>query len=291
VLSGVSVASAAHRAAGLKVTVNPTSGSPTSRFVVGFRTPVRTGRMGFLDRRDEITLHGPARQAGCVSGVSRALPSAAAHARVTTTLDPARLGGTWCVGTYRGRVDEIQGPACVNGKPCPEFVSRLRALGRFGFQVSSTSAGTTPPADTAPPAFAGLQSAFACTPGPQRPGETSPVTLTWTAATDDVTPSSQIVYDVFMATTAGGEDFSHPTWTTPSGITRFTTPGLTSHGTFYFVVRARDQAGNEDHNLVERRAVDPCVYSAGLPRGVPPRALPAFALHAIAQLAHPWHAY
>jgi hypothetical protein len=80
----------------------------------------------------------------------------------------------------------------------------------------------------------------------------------WATATDDVTPSSQIVYDVFMSTTAGGEDFSHSTWTTPPGVTQFKTPGLASHGTFYFVVRARDQAGNEDHNRVERGGIDPC---------------------------------
>ena len=113
--------------------------------------------------------------------------------------------------------------------------------------------------DTTAPAFAGLQRAFACTPGPQRPGQTTPFTLTWTAATDDVTPSSQIVYDVFISTTAGGEDYSRPNWTTPPGATQFRTPGLASHGTFYFVVRARDQAGNEDQNRVERRGIDPCV--------------------------------
>lgn len=248
-----SVATAAHRAAGLQITVKPASGSPTTRFVVSFRTPDRTGRAGVLDRRDELRVRGPSRQAGCVSDVSRALPSAAAHARLITTLDPAQLGGKWCVGAYRGQIVEIDGPACVNGKPCPEFASQLRTLGRFAFGVKRISA------DTTPPAFAGLQRAFACTPGPQRPGQTTPFTLTWAAATDDVTPSSEIVYDAFMATTAGGEDFSPPNWTTPPGVTRFTTPGLASHGTFYFVVRATDQAGNEDHNLVERRGIDPCV--------------------------------
>jgi hypothetical protein len=249
--AAVSVATAAVRA-GVQLTVKPASGSPTTRFVVSFRTPDQTGQMGALDRRDELSVQGPSGRAGCIAHVSRALPSAAAHARVTTTLDPAQLGGRWCIGAYRGRINEIEGPVCVKGKPCPEFVSVVRTLGRFTFHVTSNSG------DTATPAFAGLQSAFACTPGPQRPGETTPFTLTWTAATDNVTPSSEIVYDVFMATTAGGEDFSHPNWTTAPGVSRFTTPGLASHGTFYFVVRARDQAGNEDHNRVERRGIDPC---------------------------------
>jgi hypothetical protein len=82
--------------------------------------------------------------------------------------------------------------------------------------------------------------------------------LSWDAATDPVTPSDQIVYDIYESGTAGGEDFATPTWMTAPGVTSFRTPGLPSHGTFYFVVRARDQAGNEDQNRVERRGVDPC---------------------------------
>jgi hypothetical protein len=104
-----------------------------------------------------------------------------------------------------------------------------------------------------------LQSAFACTPGPQTPGETTPYTLTWQAATDEGTPSSQILYDVFLAYSSGGEDFSQPTWTTSPGVITYRTPGLPSHGAYYFVVRARDQAGNEDQNKVEREGVDPCL--------------------------------
>jgi len=70
------------------------------------------------------------------------------------------------------------------------------------------------------------------------------------------TPSSQIVYDIFLSHTAGGEDFSHPTWTTAPGVTSFETPALKEPS--YFVVRARDQAGNEDQNTVERVGEDPC---------------------------------
>jgi hypothetical protein len=107
--------------------------------------------------------------------------------------------------------------------------------------------------------FAGLERAFACTPGPQRPGETTPFNLSWQAATDDDTPSSKLVYDVFMSGTPGAEDFAHPSWTTAPGATSFRTPGLPSHAAVYFVVRARDESGNEDRNRVERPGVDPCV--------------------------------
>jgi len=121
--------------------------------------------------------------------------------------------------------------------------------------TSTPPSGTPPPAgtDTTPPTFAGLQKTFTCSPE----GEPWPYELTWKAATDDVTPSSQIVYDVFYATHPGGEDFSHPTWTTSPGVTSFKTPPL--HEPSYFVVRARDQAGNEDQNTVERANEHPCV--------------------------------
>jgi hypothetical protein len=81
--------------------------------------------------------------------------------------------------------------------------------------------------------------------------------LAWDPATDPVTPSSQIVYDVFYATAAGGEDFAHPSWTSPPGATGLgvSTP---NRAPAYFVVRARDQAGLEDQNTVERQGVNQC---------------------------------
>jgi hypothetical protein len=249
----VSIAATDHVAA-VTITVKPASGSHTTGFVVSFRSPDRTGRAGSFDRRDELSVHGPPGPAGCVTAVSRMLPTAGAHARVTALLNPAELGGRWCAGAYHGRIVELQRPACAGGTACPMFVSVLRTLGSFGFRV--TGGGQQ---DTTPPTFSGLQRAFACAPGPQLPGETTPFHLSWTAATDNVTPTAEIVYDVFMATTPGGEDFSHATWTTPPGVTRFTTPGLPSHGVVYFVVRARDRAGNEDQNHMEKSGIDPCV--------------------------------
>lgn len=110
-----------------------------------------------------------------------------------------------------------------------------------------------------PPTFTGIEKAFACTPGTQRPGQTTPFTLTWRAASDNVTPSAQLVYDVYVASSPGAEDFARPTWTTPPGVTSYRTAGLGSHGSFYFVVRARDAAGNEDANTIEVHGADPCL--------------------------------
>jgi hypothetical protein len=113
--------------------------------------------------------------------------------------------------------------------------------------------------DRIPPKFAGLQSATTCIPGPIGGGRTTSYHLRWDPATDNVTPSSRIVYDVYQATTPGGEDFATPTYTTAPGATAFDTPPLATDKTFYFVVRARDRAGNRDSNTVERQGQNLCV--------------------------------
>jgi hypothetical protein len=238
------------------ITVKPASGSPSTRFAISFRAPQATGRFGNLNREYILSAAATATTPapGCVLNVSITLPAARAHARVRTMLDPRQHGGRWCAGAFHGQIEEIQGPVCPKGEACPAFVLLLGTIGRFSFHVSQPAGG-----DTTPPTFAGLQRAFACTPGPQRPGETTPFNLSWNPATDDVTPSSQIVYEIFTSITPGGEDFAHPSWTTPPGATTFRTPGLPSHGAIYFVVRAMDQAGNVDQNKVERAGLDPCV--------------------------------
>src|SRR5438309_4852482 len=77
-------------------------------------------------------------------------------------------------------------------------------------------------ADNIPPSFAGLKSATTCIPGPIGGGRTASYNLSWDPATDNVTPSKKIVYDVYQANTSKGEDFSTPTYTTSAGVTSFT---------------------------------------------------------------------
>jgi hypothetical protein len=113
--------------------------------------------------------------------------------------------------------------------------------------------------DHTPPKFAGLKSATTCIPGPIGTGRKTSYHLRWNPATDNVTPSSKIVYDVYQAHKSGGEDFSRPTYTTRAGATSFDTPPLPSGRSFYFVVRAKDRAGNHDANNVERQGVNLCV--------------------------------
>ena len=113
--------------------------------------------------------------------------------------------------------------------------------------------------DQTPPTFAGLVSATTCIPGPIGGGQTTSYTLRWNPATDNLTPTRRIVYDVYQATEPGGETFSTPTYTTAAGATSFATPPLPADKLFSFVVRARDKAGNSDLNTVERQGVNPCV--------------------------------
>ncbi len=243
------------------VRVRPATGLPHTVFELGVGVPKRTGVFGSIQRHDVVTASAPAGAGdGCITSVDVPVPDARAGARVHLALNPRELGGRWCEGTYRGRIEELQSAVCPHAELCPDYVLVRGTVGRFALHVRSAAPKTPPPAgtDTTPPTFAGLQSAFACTPGPQRPGQTTPFTLSWQAATDNVTPSSQITYEVYLASKPGGEDFSAPSWTTPPGATSFKTPGLPSHGTFYFVVRARDGAGNEDGNAVERLGSDPC---------------------------------
>jgi hypothetical protein len=234
---------------GGKVNVTPATGGPTTGFTISFRAPDRVGTYRRQRRWYEISAAGPNGGGGCDSGAVAQAGHARRHARVYVKLRPGP--GGWCPGAFHGSVTEEQGPVCPPREICPRYVVLVKTVGRFTFQVR--------PRDTMPPTFAGLESAVACTPGAQRPGETTPYHLSWSPAHDDVTPSSQIVYDIYMATTSGGENFSDPNWTSPPGATSFKTPGLPSHETVYFVVRARDRAGNEDTNRVQRRGVDPCL--------------------------------
>jgi hypothetical protein len=112
--------------------------------------------------------------------------------------------------------------------------------------------------DHTPPVFAGLASATTCIGGPIGSGISSSYHLSWEAATDDLTRARRISYEVYQASKPGGEDFSQPTYQTSRGATSFDTPKLPSDETFYFVVRARDRAGNEDSNTIEREGVNLC---------------------------------
>jgi len=100
--------------------------------------------------------------------------------------------------------------------------------------------------DQTPPTFSGISSIDSIT--------TTSMVLSWSAATDDVTPQGNIQYLIYVSTTTGGEDFAMPSFTTTPGATSFSVTGLNPQTTYYFVIRAMDEAGNIDTNTVEKYA-------------------------------------
>ena len=121
------------------------------------------------------------------------------------------------------------------------FVVRARDLaGNVDANTIEVSATTSATVDTTSPVFSGASSALAQSP--------SAVALAWSAATDDVSPANQISYLIYESTTSGGQSFAAPNLVTLSGATTLVTNGLAGGTTYYFVVRARDQAGNVDLN-------------------------------------------
>ncbi|HEX7476394.1 MAG TPA: hypothetical protein VF331_01170 [Polyangiales bacterium] len=76
--------------------------------------------------------------------------------------------------------------------------------------------------------------------------------LCWSAASDDATPAAELVYEVYEATKIGGEDFARlPRFTTEPGQTCAVLAGRVPDEFNCWVVRARDEAGNRDANVVE----------------------------------------
>lgn len=101
--------------------------------------------------------------------------------------------------------------------------------------------------DTTPPVFAGLQTAVGVS--------GTSVLLSWDPATDDNSLPQAIEYDVYVSTTSGGQNFgAAPYATSPPGATVLAVGGLSPNVTYFFVVRARDEADNRDSNTVERTA-------------------------------------
>jgi Flp pilus assembly protein TadG len=123
------------------------------------------------------------------------------------------------------------------------FVVRARDLaGNIDHNTREVSADTSDP-DTEPPSFDGVESAIAVS--------ATELELSWSPASDDTTPAEDIVYNVYVATASGAQDFSSPALTTPGGATRAVLGGLSSGATYFVVVRAEDLSGNEDDNEVE----------------------------------------
>lgn len=97
-------------------------------------------------------------------------------------------------------------------------------------------------ADSAAPQFSGADAAT---------GLSSAIGVEWSPASDDATPAGAIVYEVYEADARGGQDFSAPSYVSEPGATSLVAVPLPISTTRYYVVRARDAAGNLDDNRIE----------------------------------------
>lgn len=76
----------------------------------------------------------------------------------------------------------------------------------------------------------------------------------WTAARDNATHGSDIVYNGYVSSTSGGQDFTNPTFTTAPGAFSATLDGLDLDTDYFVIVRAQDEAAIEDPNTIEGTA-------------------------------------
>lgn len=125
-----------------------------------------------------------------------------------------------------------------------DYYMVCRARDASGNQDKNLSQkGARTPNDVTPPTFAGAEGVANET--------TKSLDVIWTAATDDLSSPDQIVYEIYQATKPGTESFTTPTLTTLPGATSATISGLSAGKKYYFVVRARDKAGNAETNTIE----------------------------------------
>ena len=107
----------------------------------------------------------------------------------------------------------------------------------------SSSSGGGGSGDSMPPLFAGASAAFALT--------DTTIEVSWTPATDNVDPTSVLIYNVYSSQVSGAQDLTTPDLTSAAGSTTEIVPGLLPDTNYFFIVRAMDTSGNEDTNLVE----------------------------------------
>ncbi|MBI5675720.1 MAG: fibronectin type III domain-containing protein [Nitrospirae bacterium] len=124
-------------------------------------------------------------------------------------------------------------------------VRAMDEMGNSDANNEEKSAKTLMSPDVTPPGFGGIVEAIASS-------ETA-ISLSWNPASDDRTSVSDITYLIYMATSSGGQNLAIPSYTR-TGTTYGTVTGLNQGTTYYFIVRAKDEAGNIDNNTVEKSA-------------------------------------
>jgi hypothetical protein len=144
----------------------------------------------------------------------------------------------------------------ANGTTSWDYTWNLSADGTYTIQsratddasptpnVETPGAGITVTVDRNAPTFSGIT-------GATDPASGGVVDLTWDAATETISPP--VTYNIYYATTSGGQNFSTPD-ATSSNATGDSVTALTNDQIYYFVVKAVDDAGNESASPTELSA-------------------------------------
>ena len=112
-------------------------------------------------------------------------------------------------------------------------------------ETNAVELSTAPTKELMPPVFSGLSSAVDTQGG-------GTVNLTWNPATDS---SSPITYNIYYSTVSQGQNFAVPNISTTN--TSYSVSGLVDNQEYFFTVRAKDSAGNEETNTVELSLFQP----------------------------------
>lgn len=122
------------RGAAHGVAVTPGSGHPTTTFHLSFIAPASSGTSGGSRISYSVGVSGPT-STGCIGATSAEVSPVTKGDPVAVALDPATLGGSWCVGVYAVRVLELQRPVCAPGAMCPQYVRVVETVGTAAFRV------------------------------------------------------------------------------------------------------------------------------------------------------------
>jgi hypothetical protein len=121
------------------------------------------------------------------------------------------------------------------------FIVRARD-GSGNTDSNTVEKSSNPGPDTVPPVFAGCAAATKV--------QALTIADSWAAATDDVSDPSNLTYDIYSSKTSGKYDFTTP-FAVVKGQTEAVITSLQPLTQYFFVCRAKDEAGNEDQNTVE----------------------------------------
>jgi len=127
------------------------------------------------------------------------------------------------------------------------YYYRVRAVdAKSNVDTNTVQKSATIVGDITAPTFSGISTAT-------KKSDTE-IDLTWSAATDDVTASGDIIYRICRSQSSTGCATWSTTYTTAAGATSYSATSLSTPGTYYFRVRAKDTKGNVDTNTTQKSA-------------------------------------